>query len=74
MTLTDRITAKPQIAPSFHQRPQAHVLANSNNQIMNTQRVRHTDCSYPFKPMALTHTDLFWFTEEPLSRSGFVYS
>ena len=58
MTLMDRMTAKRDCS-KFHQRPQAHVLANSNNQIMITHRVRHTDYSYPFKPMALTHTDLY---------------
>jgi hypothetical protein len=61
MTLTDSNNSRTLsfYKREFYQRPQAHVLANSNNQIMNTQRVRHTDCSYPFKPMALTHTDLF---------------
>ena len=42
---------------------------------MITHRVRHTDYSYPFKPIGTNaHSPVNWFTEEPLSRSGIVHA
>jgi len=42
---------------------------------MNTQRVHHTDLLLSIQTNGTNATPIcFWFTEEPLSRSGFVYS
>jgi hypothetical protein len=42
---------------------------------MFTQRVHHTDYSYPCRRATLRHAHLYiWFTEEPLSRSGFEHA
>jgi hypothetical protein len=80
MTLMDRITTKDKKLDcsnllSFANAHKRTFLRIVINQIMNTHRVRHTDLLLSIQTNGTNATPIcFWFTEEPLSRSGFVYS